>query len=106
MVALDSYEPLNDGLPIDLVKIDVEGFEPNVIEGMRSLIGRRLVRNMICEFNSGWLRRNNGMTPARLLKIILDLGFKITAKTEKTVGMERGGVIPYELQDILFTLPA
>ena len=102
MVALDSYKPLNDGHPIDLIKIDVEGFEPNVIEGMRSLIGRRLVRNMTCEFNSGWLRRNNGMTPAQLLKTILDLGFKITAKTEKTVGMERGGIIPYELQDILF----
>lgn len=102
MVSLDSYPGLNDGKPIDLIKIDVEGYEPNVIEGMRSLIRRGLVRNMTCEFNSGWLRHNSAMTPAKLLEIVLGLGFEITATTEKTTGMERGGLIPYELQDILF----
>lgn len=105
MIALSDYAPLNDGRAIDLIKIDVEGYEPNVLEGMRSLIERKLVRKLLCEFNSGWLRRNNDMTPAKLLDIILGYGFTITAKTKKTVGMEYGGQVSYELQDILFSMP-
>jgi len=103
LVRLDSHPPLADGVPIDLIKIDVEGFEPNVIEGLRGLISRGLVRNISCEFNSGWLRRNGGMTPERLLETILGLGYAVVARTEKAVGMERDGVTPYELQDILFS---
>lgn len=102
MIALDSYLPLNDGVVIDLIKVDVEGYEPNVIAGMKSLIRRGLVRNIACEFNSGWLRHNNSMTPAGLLQIILELGFSISAMTEKVIGMERGGSRQFELQDILF----
>jgi FkbM family methyltransferase len=66
IVALDDFAPLNDGVTIDLIKIDVEGYEPNVIAGMRGLIERGLVRNMMCEFNSGWLRRNRETTPSPL----------------------------------------
>lgn len=106
MVALDAYPPLNDGRPIDLIKIDVEGFEPNVLAGMRRLIGQGMVRHMSCEFNSGWLRRNNGMTPAELLRIVLDFGFEIKARTQKLAGIEHDGVTPYELQDILFAMPS
>jgi len=102
MIALDEFGPLNDGRAIDLIKIDVEGFEPNVIAGMKRLIGRGMVRNMMCEFNSGWLRHNSHMTPQRLLDCILDLGFSIRERTEKTTGLERGGERTYELQDILF----
>jgi hypothetical protein len=56
------------------------------------------------EFNSGWLRRNGGMTPERLLEMILGLEYAVVSRTEKAVGMERDGVTPYELQDILFRL--
>ncbi len=103
MLALDDYAPLNDGTPIDLMKIDVEGFEPNVIAGMRSLAQRGIVRNLLCEFNSGWLRRNLNTTPAQLLETILGLGFTITYTGKKVTGMESCGKVPYELQDLLFT---
>ena len=103
LVRLDAHAPLADGVPIDLIKIDVEGFEPNVIEGMRLLIARGMVRNISCEFNSGWLRRNAGMTPARLIKTIRGLGYAVVASTEKVVGMERDGETPFELQDVWFT---
>lgn len=104
LVRLDSHLALADGVLIDLIKIDVEGFEPNVIEGLRGLISRGLVRMIMLEFNSGWLRRNGSMTPERLLEIILGLGYAVVARTEKGVGIERDGVTPYELQDILFRL--
>jgi FkbM family methyltransferase len=103
VVALDDFAPLNDGRPIDLIKIDVEGSEPNVIAGMRRLIERGLVRNVMCEFNSGWLRQNGGMTPAALLETILGLGFSIRDRTEKTIGTERDGIHQFELQDMLFS---
>ena len=106
IVAIDDFVPLNDGRAIDLIKIDVEGSEPNVIAGMHKLIKRELVRNMMCEFNSGWLRRNRGMTPAALLETILGLGFSICDRTAKTIGFERDGVHQYEMQDILFVYPA
>ena len=103
MIALDDYAPLNDGVAIDLMKIDVEGFEPNVIAGLQSLAKRGQIRNLLCEFNSGWLRRNLNTTPAQLLESILALGFKIATQGKKVTGLESCGKITYELQDILFT---
>jgi len=105
MIALDSFAPLQDGRLIDLVKIDVEGFEPNVINGMKNLIGGGVVRNIMCEFNSGWLRHNSGMTPHALLDLVLGFGFSIRYQTDKIIGLERGGERTYELQDILFSWP-
>jgi FkbM family methyltransferase len=89
MMALDDFSALNDGRVADLVKIDVEGFEPNVIAGMQGLIRRGIICNMMCEFNSGWLRHNSGMTPQKSLDSILSLGFSIRDKTDKATGLER-----------------
>ena len=67
VIALDAFEALRDVPRVKLVKIGVEGCEPNVLEGMREMIAARRVDNIICEFNSGWLRRN-GTTPKQLLQ--------------------------------------
>ena len=42
---------------IDLIKIDVEGYEPHVLEGARQLLAQRRVRAVLCEFNEHWLGR-------------------------------------------------
>ena len=102
MLALDSYALLNDGRPLDFVKIDVEGFEPNVIDEMKNLIKDGYVKNLLCEFNSGWLRRNANYTSKRLLESVLDLGMSIHNKTESSIGMEPDGITPFEVQDIWF----
>lgn len=102
VVSIDSNEYLNDGKPIDMIKIDVEGYEPNVIQGMEKLISTRLVKMIMCEFNSGWLSRNNGMTAGRLVWIIKSFGYRVLAQTDKVLAIERDGATPYELQDILF----
>ena len=102
LISLDSYALLADGRPINLIKIDVEGSEPNVIRGMSNLCRRGMVKNIICEFNSGWLRRNS-WTPAQLLELITSLGFVVHKKTTLQIGTEPDGK-QFDLQDIWFKL--
>jgi FkbM family methyltransferase len=42
---------------IDLMKIDVEGFEPRVFEGAAQALAAGRIRGILCEFNDHWLRR-------------------------------------------------
>jgi len=51
VVALDDY-CAEEGLAPDLVKIDVEGFEDQVVAGMRTLLRNRVPRHVICEMSS------------------------------------------------------
>lgn len=51
VVSLDDYCD-EHGLAPDLVKIDVEGFEDQVLAGMRSLLRRRVPRHIVCEMSS------------------------------------------------------
>jgi len=102
LISLDSYALLADGRPINLIKIDVEGSEPNVIRGMSELCRRGMVKNIICEFNSGWLRRNS-WTPAKLFELITSLGFAVHKKTTLWASNEPDGK-RYECQDIWFKL--
>ena len=104
LISLDRYEPLiTDGRPIKLIKINVEGYEPNVLRGMRALVQKGLVKNLFCEFNSGWLKRN-AFTTAQLLKLIISYGFSAHKKTSLQVSSERNGD-PFELQDMWFKWP-
>jgi FkbM family methyltransferase len=51
VVSLDDYCAENDLAP-DLVKIDVEGFEDQVVAGMRTLLGDRVPAHVVCEMSS------------------------------------------------------
>lgn len=101
LIELDSYAPLTDGPPIDLMKIDIEGYEPNAMRGMRGLAQKGMIKNIFCEFNSGWLKRN-GTTPAQLFDQIVSYGFRVHQKTNLEAHSELNGD-PYELQDVWFT---
>ena len=76
VVALDAFAPLNDVAQIKLIKIDVEGYEPDVLDGMENLIKERRIENIFCEFNSLWLERNS-TRPEELLERFRDYGYKI-----------------------------
>ncbi len=41
----------------DLLKLDVEGFEPQVLAGALSLMNSGKIRAILCEFNDWWLRK-------------------------------------------------
>jgi FkbM family methyltransferase len=103
VVALDQFEPLEDVPRIKLVKIDVEGYEPDVLEGMANLIKAGRVENIICEFNSGWLHRNS-TTAKQLLERFMDLGYKIRMQTKLQENLKGHHGELFNLQDIWFSI--
>jgi FkbM family methyltransferase len=102
IIALDHFRPLENVPKIKLVKIDVEGSEPDVLAGMEGLIKEKRVENIICEFNSGWLKRNS-MTPEQLHKCFLKLGYRVAMQTSlKKDCVGHDGEL-FSLQDRFYT---
>ncbi len=79
---------------VDLMKIDVEGFEPNVIRGAGGYLKTGKIRAILCEFNNYWLEANN-IKPSRLYEEIIQQGYEVAnGKPDFNVG----------LQNLFFTL--
>jgi len=104
VITLDTFEPLKIVDQIKLIKIDVEGYEPDVVDGMNDLLREGRVLNIFCEFNSWWLEQNS-TTSKQLLERFLDYGYKIHKYTELQEGLEGHKGVSYNLQDIWFKLP-
>jgi FkbM family methyltransferase len=101
-LVLDRFAPLLEMPRVRLVKIDVEGYEPNVLDSMDGLIRAGRIENIICEFNSWWLRKNS-TTPSQLEQRLIDSGYRVRARTIlKTDLVGRHGEL-FDLQDIWFT---
>lgn len=103
VIALDQFEPVLNVPKIKLVKMDVEGYEPDVLEGMKNLIKEKRVENIICEFNSGWLKRN-ATTSEQLLKRFMDYGYRIRAQTKLHEKLKGHHGETFDLQDIWFSI--
>jgi FkbM family methyltransferase len=104
VIALDHFMPLENVPKVKLVKIDVEGYEPDVLAGMDRLIKEKRIENIICEFNSGWLKRNS-MTPARLYERFINLGYQVRMQTMLEENVNRNDGEHWSLQDFWFSLP-
>ncbi len=75
-VALDSFLPRYQIARVDFVKIDVEGGEVLVLEGMRQTVRRSLPSlHMIVEYNPVALRAG-GYPPRALLRLLNEMGFQ------------------------------
>jgi FkbM family methyltransferase len=61
--------------PVDIVKIDVQGYEPFVLDGMRGVIERSPQLAMLVEFCPA-LISEAGADPERLLRHLRDAGFQ------------------------------
>jgi len=61
---------------IDLMKIDVEGFEPNVLRGAKSYLENGKINAILIEFNRLWLEANNS-SPAQLYQDIISYGYEL-----------------------------
>lgn len=59
---------------IDLLKVDVEGYEPRVFAGASIALTSRRIRAILCEFNDYWLRKA-GSTPEALWQVLSFAGF-------------------------------
>jgi hypothetical protein len=60
---------------IDLLKIDVEGWEPRVFAGARRALSSGQIGAILCEFNDFWLRAVGSSTRA-LWQVLADFGYK------------------------------
>ncbi len=105
VIALDDFIPLKSVSKIKLVKIDVEGYEPDVLAGMDRMIKERRIENIICEFNSGWLKRNS-MTPKRLCERFLNYGYQVHMQTKLEENLPAANGELYSLQDCWFSFPS
>jgi FkbM family methyltransferase len=63
---------------IDYLKIDVDGFEPDVFAGAKRLLGEGKIKFIQTEFCDYWLRRN-ASSPELLHQAITSAGFTDTA---------------------------
>jgi FkbM family methyltransferase len=59
---------------VDLMKLDVEGHEPRVLEGALGALSSGRIRAVVCEFNDYWLRQQ-GSSPEALYAMFADAGF-------------------------------
>jgi FkbM family methyltransferase len=63
---------------VDLMKIDIEGHEPQALAGGYRALSEGRVRAVLCEFNDFWLRAQ-GSSPDALYDMLLQAGFRDTA---------------------------
>jgi len=61
-----------------VVKIDVEGFEEDVLDGMRPILESRCCRALFCEVHFALLeKRGYRQAPARIVSLLTDLGYTV-----------------------------
>jgi FkbM family methyltransferase len=60
---------------VDLLKLDVEGFEAEVLAGADRALRSGQVRAVLCEFND-WGLRQNGSSPRDLWDVLAEYGFR------------------------------
>ncbi len=65
---------------VDLIKIDVEGFEPRVLGGAAQAMAAGRIRAILCEFNDYWLRRA-GTSGRQLYEKLVAAGYGDRAGT-------------------------
>lgn len=73
MVTIDGFLERNPG-PVSFVKIDVQGFELPVCEGMKATLERNPDLTIVLEYAPSAMREL-GFDPTRLVKFLADRGF-------------------------------
>jgi FkbM family methyltransferase len=73
--------------PIHTIKIDVEGAEMAVLQGMRNIIARNRQLNIFTEFNPGALMRA-GFSPSEYFQMLVNCGFEIYVINEPKQALE------------------
>lgn len=74
MTTLDAYAQAREISGIDALKIDVEGFEPMVLQGAISLLEARAIRLIVCELDESLLDRN-GYSRRDVISLLSGFGY-------------------------------
>lgn len=96
VVSLDEYF-LPGGEPLDLVKIDVEGAEPHVLQGMRGLLAAQPRIRLMLEWSPGQIRNTMKLDPAPMMLMLREHGFRAAyiGQTLEPVDLEAFDRIPH-----------
>ena len=82
-VSLDGYCERNNIGRIAVLKIDVQGFEIEVLKGCKMMLENKAIDNIIFEFEV-WAERNAGFKVGEAQEYILSMGYEIfTLKNKK-----------------------
>jgi FkbM family methyltransferase len=79
--ALDDYCRTNNIVRVDLIKLDVDGFESEVIAGGLDVLQRN--RPMICLELAPYVLEERGSSLDELLSLLTSRGYKLTTLTEE-----------------------
>jgi FkbM family methyltransferase len=90
-----SIERLDDSLPrwagdegiVDVMKVDVEGYEPYLLEGGKTVLAAGRVRRIAIEANAKWLRKT-GTSPEGLRRQLEALRFRHVGTLDPGSGNE------------------
>lgn len=83
-IKLDDYIPtyLPEGKLVDLVKIDVEGFEMRVLQGMKLLLEQRRIGCLVVEITDRFLKENES-SKAELYDFMIRVGYVPSINSEE-----------------------
>lgn len=75
LIRLDDYIEKNKISRVDFLKIDVEGHETKVIEGVENVLEKKIIKCIQFEYNNNW--KAAGFTLENAFNILTSKGFKI-----------------------------
>ena len=93
LIRLDDFWEQHNLGTIDLIKIDVEGFERPVLLGMKKLFEKRLVRNVMIEYMQPQPLFTEGTESDLMHQLLTGYGFKIINKMQYTFELTEGRYI-------------
>lgn len=82
-VTLDEFFEAEGSPAIQVIKMDIEGWEMEALDGMRKLIAHNSPLKMIVEFYP-WGLSGRGISPRALTSKLIELGFTLSAIDEET----------------------
>lgn len=87
------------GLLPELVKIDAEGAEGDIIDGMRRLLSSRVPAHVLCEVAVGWSRPD----PTTWIEILRDAGYAPFVVSDDGTLTPLGSLAFETIQNVCFT---
>lgn len=94
-IRITTLDSIQIDQPVRLIKIDVEGFEPKVLQGGRGLIERDQPI-IVAELFPKWLRLSGGIEPLDFVHMLDGLGYETYYLTDQGIG-RRIGILPSDL---------